>query len=115
MRLAVEADVQIYSVSIGVPLRTAKALQLREEHDGLAFLTDLASRTGGIHYSVEFPSDVSRVSAELGRALRDQYIIGYTPARDNSAKWHRIQIKLDVPKINVYARSGYYSREVFVQ
>ena len=111
MRMAVEADVQIYTVSIGTPSRTAKPMGLREEREGLAFLSDLSAQTGGLNYSVEFPNQVGRVAHELGCALRDQYIIGYTAARDDpSRKWHKIQIKLDVPKINVYARNGYYSR-----
>jgi Ca-activated chloride channel family protein len=111
MRMAVETDVQIYTVVIGAPSRTAKSTVLREEREGLAFLSDLAENTGGISYSVEFLADAHRVAGELGRALRDQYIIGYTPERASAApQWHKIQIKLDVPKISVYARSGYYFR-----
>ena len=111
MRMAVESDVQIYTVSIGVPSRTAKAIVLREEREGLAFLNDLAANTGGLYSSVEFPNDARRVASALGRALRDQYIIGYTPVRSESTgQWHKIQIKLDVPKISVYSRTGYYSR-----
>jgi hypothetical protein len=38
-------------------------------------------------------------------------VIGYQPPDSGlSGKWHRVRVKSDVPKVNVYARSGYYSR-----
>jgi Ca-activated chloride channel family protein len=111
MRIAVEADAQIYTVSVGGAPRTAKPVEERQQQEGLAFLADLAAKTGGMNYSVEFPSEAHKVAVEIRRALRDQYLIGYTPTqKDASRKWHSIRVKLDDPKISVYARGGYYSR-----
>lgn len=111
MRMAVEADVQIYTVSIGSRARVEKSLAGWREREGLAFLSDLADKTGGLNYSVDSETSAAHVAAEVGRALRDQYVIGYAaPHTDTSGKWHRIRVKLDLPKISVYARGGYYSR-----
>jgi Ca-activated chloride channel homolog len=47
--------------------------------------------------------------------LRNQYIIGYTPAsQDAKGKWHKIRVKLDqpkgMPKLAVRSREGYYGQ-----
>jgi Ca-activated chloride channel family protein len=111
MRVAMEAGVQIYSVSIGAPARYSKSMQLVEEYDGSVLLDNLADRTGGLHVNVENRYQASQAAAKIGQALRNQYVIGYRPQDiDGSGKWRKIRVKLDVPKAIVYARSGYYSR-----
>jgi Ca-activated chloride channel family protein len=111
IRVAVEADVQIYTIAIGVEPRYKKPIQVQEEHNGRVLLEDLAERTGGLHFVVEYPSQVEQVAAKIGLALRNQYVIGYRPGEtEGSGKWHKIRVKLDVPKTNVHARNGYYSR-----
>jgi len=54
---------------------------------------------------------------QIAQELRSQYVIGISPSRIVSKdKWHRIDIKLTLPKVNfakfphVYVRSreGYY-------
>jgi Ca-activated chloride channel family protein len=111
MRVAMEADAQIYSVSIGVPAGYKKPMQVMEEHDGFVLLDNLADRTGGLHFTVEYRDQASQAAAKIGQALRNQYVIGYRPQdAEGAGKWHKIRVKLDVPKTTVYARSGYYSR-----
>jgi len=110
MRMAMEADVQIYTISIGVPARYKKQIQVREQPDGLTLLEDLADKTGGLHYTVEFSNEAGRVAKQVGLAIRNQYLIGYRPPDGEAGRWHKIRVKLDVPDTNVYARNGYYSR-----
>jgi Ca-activated chloride channel family protein len=110
MRIAMEANAQIYYVSIGVPA-SYKPVQAVEEHDGSVLLDTLADKTGGLHFSVEDKDQASQVAAKIGQALRTQYVVGYRPQDTEAAgKWHRIRVRLDVPKTVAYARSGYYSR-----
>ena len=46
-----------------------------------------------------------------GIGLRNEYMIGYRPQGPAfDGKWHRVQVKSDVPGANVYARNGYYGR-----
>jgi Ca-activated chloride channel family protein len=111
MRVAMEADAQIYSVSIGPPTRYKQPMKPMEEHDRSVLLDNLADRTGGLHLTVEYCEQASQAVAKLGQALRNQYVIGYRPHDiERVGKWHKIRVKLDVPKTAVYARSGYYSR-----
>ncbi len=111
IHLAMEADVQIYTISIGVSPHYKNSMQVQEESSGLTLLEDLAEKTGGLHYVVESSDAAERVAKKVGMAIRSQYLIGYRPLdNDSTAKWHKIRIKLDVPNANVYARNGYYSR-----
>jgi Ca-activated chloride channel family protein len=111
MRVAMEADAQIYSVSIRVPARYKKPIQMSEEHNGFVLLEDLAERTGGLHFTVEYRDQANQAAAKIGKALQNQYLIGYRPRDlDAPGQLHAIRVKLDVPKTTVYARSGYYSR-----
>jgi Ca-activated chloride channel family protein len=111
MRVAMESEAQIYSVSIGIPARYKKPAQITEERKGLVLLDSLADSTGGLHFTVEYRERASQAAAKVGQTLRNQYLIGYRPHESGGAgKWHTIQVKLNVPKVTVYARSGYYSR-----
>jgi Ca-activated chloride channel family protein len=112
MRLAMEADVQIYTISAGVPPRYTKPMQVQEEHSGLTLLEELSEKTGGLHFTVEFPAGAERVAKQVGQAIRNQYLIGYRPLESEAiiGKWHKIRVKLDVPDTHIYARNGYYSR-----
>ncbi len=104
MRMAMEADVQIYTISE----------QIQEGHSSssLMFLEDLSERTGGLHFTVESSTGAERVARQIGMAIRNQYLIGYRPVESETTarKWHKIRIKLDIPNTNIYARNGYYSR-----
>ena len=47
---------------------------------------------------------------KVGQALRNEYVIGYQPPNSGATgKWHRVRVKSHVPKVNVYARNGYYT------
>jgi Ca-activated chloride channel family protein len=111
MQLALEADVQIYTIAIDGRVRTRKAIELQEENRGLAFMEDLAEKTGGLHFAINSWEQAGRVVGAALQALRNQYVIGYQPAEtDQPGKWHRIRVKLNVANTNVSARNGYYSR-----
>ena len=111
MRMAVEADVQIYTIAIDSRVRVKKAIELQTENRGLALLEDLAERTGGIHFRIADRQETGRVVAAALLALRNQYLLAYRPAgADQPGKWHKIQVRLNVANTNVSARNGYYSR-----
>ncbi len=94
MAAAVEADLQIYSISVYDPPRNKKPIELREEHDGVFFLEELAKRTGGIQMVVHDSVEAAHAAERMGSVMRDQYLIGYVPERagDNGKKWHSIKI-----------------------
>ena len=111
MRFAVESDAQIYTIAFDDSRSTMKAIQLSGVQRGLAFLDDLAERTGGLSIRVKEFDNLSAAAGKISRALRNRYVIGFeTPDTDGSEKWHKVQVKVNLQKVNVYARRGYRSR-----
>jgi Ca-activated chloride channel family protein len=122
-RLALEADVQIYAIIIGnasagastggVPFRPGlikKPGDQAQDRQGLELLEKLSDYTGGLHFRVSDETKAEEAVIKVGRALRDEYLIGYrAPDFEASGKWHQVRVKLNVPKLNVHARNGYYS------
>ena len=108
--LALESDAQIYAISIYNPHPSQKPIESHEEQRGLRLLAELAERTGGLHFVVRDDADIHRATADIGQALRNQYVIGDVPQiSDRSGKWRSIQIKLNRRDAKAYTRSGYRS------
>jgi VWFA-related protein len=108
---AVEADVQIYAVTVYDPPRNKKPIELAEERNGVFFLEELARKTGGFQVTAYGPGDISQAATKIGRAMRDQYLIGYIPEKSaDSGKWHAIKVNLKGNSGTAYARSGFYSK-----
>jgi Ca-activated chloride channel family protein len=112
MAFAAEADVQIYSISVFDPPRNKKPVELREQHEGILFLAELAHKTGGIQMVVYDRRDVERAAQLIGDAIRHQYLIGYVPAQsDKTGKWHSIQVNVDsVEGATVNTRLGFLAK-----
>jgi Ca-activated chloride channel homolog len=102
--LVKESDVTIYAVGMlgwGVSRRNSK------------ILTELAEDTGGKFFPVARLSDLPETMAKVSAAMRDQYLLGYTPSdRRNDGKYRRVQIRLhpapDLPPLRATWRAGYY-------
>lgn len=110
MRLALEADVQIYAIRIDSRSSTRKPIEQQEEQRGLAFLQDLAERTGGLYFTISDRREAAGVVAQAVLSMRNQYVLAYQPpASGRPGKWHSIRVKLNVAHTNVYSRNGYYS------
>jgi Ca-activated chloride channel family protein len=108
---AIEADVQIYSVSVYDPPRNKKPIELQEERNGIFFLEELTRRTGGFQITAHGSADADQAAARIGRAMRDQYLIGFVPENaDASGKWHSIKVTLKAGNATAYTRSGFYSK-----
>jgi len=124
MRVAIEADVQIYTLLIDNswgggpsggalfrPTLARKPWDHPEETQGRDLLESLAKRTGGLHFRVRNQEEAKQGSSHAAIAIRNQYVLGYQAQDTGTAgKWHRIRIKSDAAKLNIYARTGYYSR-----
>jgi VWFA-related protein len=105
-----EADVQIYTIGVADAPAFKKAIELTEQSRGLALLSDLADRSGGMSFEAVTSDDVQRAALRIGRAMRNEYVIAYSPTSgDLSGKWRSIQVKVTPPRLRVYARAGYYS------
>jgi Ca-activated chloride channel family protein len=111
MSAAVEADLQIYTISVFDPPRNKKPIELTEERSGLAFLEELSRRTGGIQIVVRDQGEVDAAAEKMGRAMRDQYLIGYVPEKaSDNGKWHSVKVSVKTADAKAYARSGFYTK-----
>lgn len=93
LNLTRESDVEIYAIGLFEPLatreRSAATLQ------GPALLTELAQETGGRHYPVQKIRALPEVAEDIGFALRQQYLIGYTPTDlAPDGKYRKIQVSV---------------------
>jgi len=106
--LAKEADVAIYSVGI-----FDRYFPTAEEVAGPMLLSGLADVTGGFSYFVENPNVLPAVAERISSELRRQYVLAYHPQNAPDGKWHRIRVKLKLPRglppLLVRARPGYYA------
>jgi VWFA-related protein len=124
MREALEADVQIYTILVGdgsggggpsggAPFRptlAAKPIDQARAHEGPNMLEELSEKTGGLHFHARNDAEAKEAAWKAGRALRNEYVIGYQPPlAPASGKWRQVRVKANVPKANVYARNGYYA------
>ena len=111
MTAAVEADLQIYSISVFDPPRNKKPIELKEESDGIFFLKELTRKSGGIQMVVHDSGEAYQAAERMGRVMRDQYLIGYVPEPGNDAgKWHSIKVAVRAADAKAYARAGYYTK-----
>jgi len=122
MSVALEADVQVYTMifdtglpsSNTVPFRpglAGKPWDIARERQGPDLLEKLSSKTGGLYFHVRNSAEARAAVVKTGQALREEYVIGYQPSDTApSEKYHQIRVKSNVPKVYVHARNGYYSR-----
>jgi Ca-activated chloride channel family protein len=103
-----ESNVMIYS--IGTFDRYAST---PEEVLGPALLSEITQPMGGRSFVLESSRQMPAVAHSIGTELRTQYVLGYRPQdAPNDAKWHKIYVKLRLPKkfplLRVHAKTGYY-------
>jgi Ca-activated chloride channel homolog len=111
MRMAVESDVQIYTIGVAESQATMMFMEQREEQRGLSLLSELAQKTGGLSFVIRDTREAPTVACKVALAMRNQYVIGYqAPAAKQTGKWHRIRVTLDIQGAHVHARNGYYAR-----
>lgn len=104
-----EADVTLFSIGI-----YDRYFPTPEERLGPQLMSDLAQATGGQSFTLDNPNDLPLVANQIGRELRDQYVLAYHPKNTaHDGRWHRIKVKLMLPKglpsLIIHAKNGYYA------
>jgi Ca-activated chloride channel family protein len=104
-----EADVQIYAMGL-FNLRGAT----REELHGPELLAGITGATGGQTFFIQSAKELPEVATKIGIELRNQYLLGYSPANAaHDGKWRKIRVKVKPPTgsphLRVYAKTGYYA------
>jgi Ca-activated chloride channel family protein len=105
--LAMESDVQIYSVGVFSPFKDTK-----EEDGGPRLLSSISQATGGRLYDSGDITQLPYIAANIGKLLRTQFVLGYLPNdKPRDGRWHKIKLKLlarSAPFSVAYKR-GYYA------
>jgi Ca-activated chloride channel family protein len=110
LRTVREADVQVHTIRIAAESAGRKPIERAEEQNGLALLQDLAEGTGGLSFSLAQADDMVQAAARISEAVRNQYVVGYRQGGGaNSGKWRRLEVKVSLPHLRVYARRGYFA------
>ncbi|MGA8222705.1 MAG: VWA domain-containing protein [Candidatus Acidiferrales bacterium] len=115
IEFAQRADTIIYTIlfsdpneSFG-PIRATilKAFKARGKHG----LERMARETGGAAYEVSPTQSIEEIYSLIEEALRNQYIIGFTPVGQSpDGKYHKIKLATTDPHQVVNARAGYYAK-----
>lgn len=76
----------------------------------------MAEATGGLSFMVDKLKNLDDAMNAIGRALHDQYLIGYYPPNTPPGKkWRKIQIQVsplrERQRLRAYTRSGYFGPE----
>jgi VWFA-related protein len=112
---AQRADVMVYSILFADKVRLYRpgraAVQAVVAKRGRNALQRMSQETGGAFYEVSEKQPLEEVFSAIEDALRNQYSIGYTPARAHSdGKYHKIKLTTKDRHLTVNTRAGYYAK-----
>jgi Ca-activated chloride channel family protein len=101
----------------GVLIYTIGLLSDDEPHEARSVkraLKALAQASGGAVYYPKQVADVERVTPEVAREIRNQYLLAYSPTDAKlDGTYRRIEVKVKgFGRVNVRARSGYYATPI---
>jgi Ca-activated chloride channel homolog len=107
-----EADVQIYAIGVFEP--TLSFGRTKEEKSGPELLAEITDQTGGRAFPARSLADLPALAAKVGIELRNQYVLGYSPANhERDGSYRKVQVKLlsppGLPDLKAAWRLGYYA------
>jgi VWFA-related protein len=79
-----------------------------ERPDGKKILDRISKETGGRMFEVTKKQAIDQIYASIAEELRNQYSLGYTPAPDVTAGYHKIHLVAKQKEMTVQTRDGYY-------
>ncbi len=102
-----EADALVYAIGIFGGANSP------EEAAGPGFLRNMAEQSGG-HALAGSAGELPDIAAKIGMELRNRYILGYSPAKQQrDGRYHPVQVKIVAPRglppLHAYWRRGYYA------
>ena len=82
----------------------------QENHpDGKKILQQIAQQTGGRFFEAKKKESVDDDYAQIAEELRTQFMLGYTPPKDQTTGYHSIHLTAKKKDLLVQTREGYYS------
>ena len=111
-RLATEADVTIYFLSIteAVESTCTRLCQMNARRA----MEQIASKTGGTSFFPAFLDEMYSAAEKIALEIRGMYSLGYVPTNpERDGKWRRIRVQVREPgakaKLNIRSRDGYFA------
>jgi VWFA-related protein len=77
--------------------------------NGKKILQRIAQETGGRYFEAKKKDSVDDIYAQIAEELRTQFMLGYTPPKDQTSGYHSIQLTAKKKDLAVQTRTGYYS------
>jgi VWFA-related protein len=83
--------------------------QQENRPDGKKILQRIAAESGGRYFEAKKKDSVDDIYAEIAEELRTQFMLGYTPPKDQASGYHSIHLIAKKKDLTVQTREGYYS------
>ena len=77
--------------------------------NGKKTLQRIAEESGGRYFEAKKKDSVDDVYAQIAEELRTQFMLGYTPPKDQASGYHSIHLTVKKKDLAVQTRTGYYS------
>jgi Ca-activated chloride channel homolog len=104
VRTAQQYEVIVYAVGLLGNEKPAVAARAKRDLDALT------ASTGGRAWYPEALAEVDSIASQIAHEIRNQYIIGYSPADQTAdGSYRRIRVEVDAPGAVVRTRAGYYA------
>jgi VWFA-related protein len=77
--------------------------------NGKKILQQIAEKTGGRFFQAGKKDSIDDIYAQIAEELRTQFMLGYTPPKDQSSGYHSIHLTAKKKDLTVQTREGYFS------
>ena len=85
--------------------------QQEDRPDGKKALARISKETGGRIFEVSKKQPIDQIYSSIQEELRNQYSLGFTPEKSDTAGYHKLVLKANRKDTTVQARDGFYSAE----
>jgi VWFA-related protein len=93
----------------GYPGGSRYPRQQENRPNGKKTLQRIAEETGGRYFEAKKKDSVDDIYAQIAEELRTQFMLGYTPPKDQASGYHSIHLVAKKKDLAVQTRAGYYS------
>jgi VWFA-related protein len=83
--------------------------QQENRPNGKKIMQEIAEQTGGRFFEAKKKEAVDDDYAQIAEELRTQFMLGYTPPKDQTSGYHSIHLTAKKKDLTVQTRQGYYS------
>jgi len=83
--------------------------QQENRPNGKKILERIAEETGGRYFEAKKKDSVDDIYTQIAEELRTQFMLGYTPPKDQASGYHSIHLTAKKKDLAVQTRAGYYS------